>query len=441
MSAGAAAGPGATAPPSRYAWYVMALLTITTAFNVADRNLLNILIPPIQQELGASDTEMGWLVGMGFALVHNLAILPIAYWADRGPRRLIIAGGLFLWSSLTALSGFAQSYAQLFAARMGVAAAETSGSAPVHSLLSDYFPLSHRATAMALISVGGVVGIGLGLAVGGVVAQDYGWRQAFFVFGVPGAIFSLLVFLSVREPERGGVDGRVEPVARAGLAETLRYLGGRRAYVHIVLASCFHIFAGIGTTTWYPTYLHRVHGLDLKSLGLSYALAGPVASVAGALISGRLADRLSRGDLRFSMWIPAAGSILALPFTLAFILWPAGPSIEVAGYPLPQAMLFMVPGSFLMGFWSGPSLSMVLSIAKPQMRALASALTTGSYNLVGMGLGPLLVGFLSDRLAPSYGVDSIRYALLVVCAAHVLGMLHNFLAIPPLRDDVAAGRA
>lgn len=433
----AAAGP----QPSRYAWYVMALLLVTTAFNVADRNLLNILIPPIQKELGASDTEMGWLAGMGFAIVHNLSILPLAYWADRGPRRLIIAGGLFLWSGFTALSGYAQSYAQLFAARMGVASAESTGSAPVHSLLSDYFPLSHRATAMSLISVGGVIGIGLGLAVGGSVAQDHGWRQAFFVFGVPGAIFSLLVFLSVREPERGGVDGRSEPLARAGLAETLRYLLGRRAYLHIVLASCFHFFASIGSTTWYPTYLHRVHGLDLKPLGLSYALAGPLASVLGALFAGRLVDRLSRRDLRFAMWIPAAGSILALPFTLGFILWPAGQSFEIAGTVLPQAMLFMVPGSFLMGFWSGPSLAMVMSIARPQMRALASAITTGSYNLVGMGLGPLLVGYLSDRLAPTYGSDSIRYALLAVCLAHVIAMLHNFLAIPPLRDDVAAGSA
>lgn len=441
MSAGSAALPGASERPGAYAWYVMAVLGITTAFNVADRNLLNILIPPIQQELGASDTEMGWLVGMGFAVVHNLSIFPIAYWADRGPRRLIIAGGLFLWSGLTALSGLAQSYAHLFVARMGVASAESSGSAPVHSLLSDYFPLSHRATAMALISIGGVVGIGLGLAIGGIVAQDYGWRRAFFVFGFPGVCFSLLVWLSVREPARGGSDGRAAPAPRATLGETLRYLRARRAYVHIVLASCYHIFAGIGTTTWYPTYLHRVHGLDLKPLGLSYALAGPVASVVGALVSGRFADRLSRRDLRFSMWIPAAGSILALPFTLAFILWPAGPKLEIAGWLLPQAMLFMVPGSFLMGFWSGPSLSMVLSIAKPQMRAMASALTTGSYNLVGMGLGPLLVGYLSDRLEPRYGVDSIRYALLVVCAAHLLGMLHNFLAVSPLRDDVAAGRA
>ncbi len=440
MSADPPAAP-AGPRPSRHAWYVMGLMALTTAFNVADRNLLHILIPPIQRELGASDTEMGWLVGMGFALVHNVAILPIAYWADRGPRRLIISGGLFLWSALTAVSGFAQSYWQLFAARVGVAAAESTGSAPVHSLLSDYFPLSHRATAMALISIGGVTGIGLGLAVGGVVAQDYGWRQAFFVFGVPGAIFSLLVFLTVREPQRGGAEGRAEPLARAGLGETLRYLLGRRAYLHIVLASCFHIFASIGTTTWYPTYLHRVHGLDLKPLGLSYALAGPVASVLGALVAGRLADRLSQRDLRFSMWIPAVASILALPFTLGFILWPAGANFEIAGSVLPQAMLFMVPGSFLAGFWSGPSLAMVLTIARPQMRALASAITTGSYNLVGMGLGPLLVGYLSDRLAPRYGVDSIRYALLVVCLAHGIGMLHNFLAVRPLRGDVAAGRA
>jgi predicted MFS family arabinose efflux permease len=427
--------------PGAYAWYVMALLVATTSFNVADRNLMNILIPPIQKEFGASDTAMGLLVGMGFALVHIATILPVAYWADRGPRNLIISGGLFLWSGLTALSGIAQSYWQIAAARMGVAAAESTGSAPVHSLLSDYFPLSHRATAMGLISIGGTLGIGIGLAVGGAVAQDYGWRQAFFVFGLPGVIFSLLLFATVREPARGGSDGRPSAPPSASLGETLRYLTARRAFVHIVLASCFHCFASIGSSTWYPTYLYRVHGLDLKPLGLSYALAGPLASALGALVAGRISDRLSARDLRWSMWIPAIGATCAFPFTLAFILWPAGPSFELRGMHLPDAMLFMVPGSFLMGFWSGPSLSMVLSIAKPQMRALASALTTGSYNLVGMGLGPLLVGTLSDALSADHGVDAIRYALLVVTGAHVIATVHNLLAIRPLRGDVAAGRS
>lgn len=438
--------PTAPAPsPGPYAWWVLALMVVTTAFNVADRNLMNILIPPIQAEFGATDVQMGLLVGVAFAVVHNVTILPIAFWADRGPRRFIIAGGLFVWSGLTALSGLAQSYFQLMAARMGVSAAETTGSAPVHSLISDYFPMSHRATAMALISVGGVGGIALGMAVGGSIAHTWGWRYAFFVFGLPGALLALLLAAVVREPVRGAADrapGDPRPAPAEGprLAEVLGYLSQRRAYLHIVIASCYHVFAGIGTGTWYPTYLYRVHDLNLAEVGLGFALAGPIASVLGALVAGRLTDRLGRADLRWYMWIPAVGSLLALPFSIAFVLWPAGPGFELAGHEFPVALLFLVPASFLGGSWSGPTLAMVLTIAKPSMRALASAITTGTYNLVGMALGPTLVGLISDALTPTHGADAIRYGLLIVGFAHVLGFVHNLLAVRPLAGDVAAAQ-
>jgi len=435
----------ASPAPTRYAWGVLGLMVATTAFNVADRNLMNILIPPIQAEFGASDLQMGLLVGVAFAVVHNATILPVAFWADRGPRRLIIAGGLFLWSGLTALSGLAQSFGQLLVARMGVSAAESTGSAPVHSLLSDYFPVSHRATALALISMGGVGGIAIGMTVGGYIAHSWGWRPAFFVFGLPGAALALVLLAVVREPARGAADrvpGAPEspPPERPPLRQVLGYLWRRSAYLHIVVASCYHVFAGIGTTTWYPTYLHRVHGLNLAETGVGFALAGPAASVLGGLVAGRLCDRLGRRNLRWYMWIPAVGSLAAMPFSIAFVLWPAGPSFDVAGHAFPVALLFLVPASFLAGSWSGPTLAMVLTIARPSMRALASALTTGTYNLVGMALGPTLVGWISDTLEPSHGVDAIRYGLLIVGLAHLLGFLHNLLAVRPLEADVAAGR-
>jgi MFS family permease len=441
MSSAAAPHAG----PTPYAWSVLALMVATTVFNVADRNLMNILIPPIQDEFGATDAEMGLLVGVAFAVVHNLTNFPVALWADRGSRRFLIAGGLFLWSGLTALSGLAQSFFQLLCARMGVSAAETTGSSPVHSLLSDYFPVSHRATALSLMAVGGVGGGALGMMIGGYVAHTWGWRQAFFIFGLPGALLALVLVAAVREPVRGAVDrasgGSAGPTERTPLAEVLRYLWRRSAYVHIVLGSCYHVFAGIGTNTWYPTYLFRVHDLNLAEAGTSFALAGPVAMALGALFAGRLTDRLGTRDVRWYMWIPAAGSALALPFSVAFVLWPAGQGFEVAGTVFPTALLFLAPASFLGASWSGPTLAMVMAIAKARMRALASAITTGAYTLVGMALGPTLVGWISDSLAPSYGEDSIRYGLLVVALAHVLGFVHNLLAIRPLAGDIAAARS
>lgn len=200
-------------PPTPYAWYVLAMMFSVTALNVADRNILQVLLQPIKEEFQVSDTAMGLLVGTGFAVVHIFASLLIARWADRGVRRSIIAGGLLLWSGLTLISGLTRSYWQLLFARVGVSAAEGAGSAPAHSLLCDYFPLDRRARAMAIVGMGGIAGMGLGLALGGTIAELYGWRSAFFVLGFPGILLAIAVRLSVREPERGRLDEGAAPVA------------------------------------------------------------------------------------------------------------------------------------------------------------------------------------------------------------------------------------
>ena len=429
--------PGAT----RYAWFVMGLLMLTTALNVADRNLLSILARPIQQEFQISDTAMGLLGGFWFAVVHNLAIFPIARLADRRERRSIISVGLVAWSGFTALSGFVQNYLQLLLARIGVSAAESAGSAPVHSLISDFFPVRQRATALGLISVGGVAGIGLGLAGGGVVAQTWGWRSAFFVFGLPGVLLGLLVHYFVREPARGLLDGiAADDSPPPRLREVATYLLGRQSYLHMVIASAFHAFSSMGTSFWYPGYLGRIHGLDLAGVGITYALVGPFLSAIGAFVGGRLADRLGRRDARWYMRLPALSSVVALPSSIAFIMWPASSTFVLGDQLLPVALLVVMPASFFGGMWNGPTLAMTQTIAKPRMRALASAFTTGSYNLVGLGLGPVLVGWLSDRFAPSYGNDGLRYALLIVALAHVIGAVHNGLAARRLRADIEAAK-
>ena len=434
--------PAPSAPDaSRSAWLVLGLLMLTTMLNVADRNLISILVRPIQAEFGVSDAMMGALGGFWFALVHNAAIFPVARLADRGSRRTIVSTGLFLWSGFTAVSGFVTGYWQLLLARMGVSAAESSGSAPVHSLISDYFPAHQRATALGWISVGGVAGIGLGLAVGGVVAQSFGWRSAFFAFGAPGLVLAAVVWAVVREPARGAADGLESDAGPPPLSEVARFLSARRGYVHMVLGSAFHAFSSMGTSFWYPAYLGRVHGVDLATTGLGFALAGPALSAVGALVGGRMADRLGRDDVRWYMRVPAWSAVLAMPSTLAFVLWPAGSTFELAGRALPVALLVLMPASFLGGMWAGPTLAMTQAIAKPRMRALASAATTGTYNLIGLGLGPLLVGVLSDGLTPRFGDDALRYGLLVVALAHVVGSLHNWIAERHLAADLAAARS
>lgn len=421
-----------------YSWYVLGVFALVTAFNVADRNILNALLEPIKIEFGASDTAMGVLVGTSFAVVHIAASLLIARWADRSVRRSIIAGGLFIWSGLTALSGLARSYWHLFVARMGVSAAEGCGSAPAHSILCDYFPLHLRARVMSIFGFGGVVGIAIGMGLGGTIAEQFGWRVAFFVVGIPGALLAILVRLTVREPERGVLDGAAPSGEPPSVREVARFLLGRRSFVHMVVGAGFHSFAGMGTGAFYVAYLIRLHDLSVGSAALTYMFVGPLVSTVGVLFGGWLSDTLGRRDIRWYMWLPALTSLLAMPSSVAFVLWPAGGTVAIGGVALAVAPLVLIPASFLGSIYNGPTLAMTQSIAKPAMRSQASALTTGSYNLIGMGLGPLAVGIINDALTPSMGVDAIRYGLLIVGLMHLLGTLHNLLAARYLARDLEA---
>ena len=428
----------ATAAPysSFYAWYVLGVLFFVTLFNVADRYILHTLLQPIKEEFGASDTAMGLLIGFNFAVVHILASIVIAHFADRRVRRTIVAGGLFVWSGLTALSGMATSYVQLALARMGVATAEGAGSSPAHSMLCDYFPLERRTTVLTIFGMGGIAGGALGSGVIGPIAEVWGWRSAFFVLGIPGALLSLVVWLTVREPVRGGLDGADPGAPSQSTWDVLRYLLGKRSFVLIIGAASLHAVAAMGTGPFNVAYLMRSHGMDIGLAGFAYMCVGPLAHAVGSLGFGLLTDRMARRDVRWYMWIPAASALVALPFNVAFVLWPAGGTFELAGRAFPVALAVILPASLVGAAWLGPTLSTAQTLARPHMRALASALTTGTYNLIGMGLGPLVVGLVSDRLEPTFGVESLRYGLLVVVLSSIGGLVLNLFAARGMRADL-----
>ncbi|MGH7336729.1 MAG: spinster family MFS transporter, partial [Myxococcota bacterium] len=408
-----------------YRWYVLGVLFLVTLFNVADRYILHTLLEPIKEEFGASDTEMGLLIGFNFAIVHILASVVIARYADRGVRRTIIAAGLFVWSGLTALSGLATSYLQLALARIGVATAEGAGSSPAHSMLCDYFPLDRRTTVLTIFGMGGIAGTALGSGVIGPIAQLWGWRYAFFVLGIPGALLSLVVWLTVREPVRGALEGAEARTAGHTTGYVLRYLLGQRSFVLIIGAASLHSVAAMGAAPFHVAYLMRSHGMSIGLAGFAYMWVGPLAHAVGALLGGLLTDHLARRDERWYMWIPAASALLGLPFTVAFALWPAGGTFELLGRAFPTALAVILPASLVGSAWLGPTLAMAQTLARPHMRALAAALTTGTYNLIGMGLGPLIVGLVSDRLEPTFGVESLRYGLLLVVLTHLGGAALN----------------
>ncbi len=421
--------PARTTITPGYARYVLALLFVAYVFNFIDRQILAILLQPIKEELQVSDTAMGLLTGMAFALFFTCAGIPIAHLADRRSRRTIIAVGLTVWSALTAASGLVRSFAQLAVARIGVGVGEAAFVPPAHSLLADYFPAERRATAMAVFSMGVHVGLAFGFLLGGWIAQFFGWRAAFFAVGLPGLIMAVIVRLTVHEPLRGHADAS-HGVAAAG-AEPLRaalgVLRARRSFRHLALAAAFHSFGGYAFAIWGPTFFVRVHGMSMGELGTWLGCVLGVGGAIGAIAGGVLADRLGARDARWALYVPAAAAIIQLPCAFATLLWPTAT----------PALLFLIPSAFLSAIWFGPVYALTQALARPSMRATASAVLLFVINLIGLGLGPLAVGVLNDMLAPSYGAHAIRYSLLVLGVANILAALHFMLAARTIRADLA----
>jgi predicted MFS family arabinose efflux permease len=421
---------GSPTTPAR-ANYVLAVLVAVYVVNFIDRQILSILLEPIKRELQVSDSAMGFLTGFAFAAFYTTAGIPIARWADRGTRRTIIALGLALWSGMTALSGLARTFPQLALARVGVGVGEAAASPAAHSMISDLFPPERRATALAIYTTGANLGILLALALGGWINDAFGWRTAFFVVGLPGLVLAAVVWRSVPEPMRGRAEGRVAAQQPPRLAEVLGYLWRLRAFRHLSLAAALYAFAGYAFGMWGPTFLIRVHGLSTTEVGRGFGLIYGIGGALGALIGGRLTDRLARRDPRFGLWLPALGALLALPPTIAFLFWP-----DWRG-----ALACYLPGVVLASLYVGPSFSITQSLAQLRMRALAAAVVLFVINLVGMGLGPWAVGVLNELLSARHGPQAVRYSLLAIAAVNLWAVVHALLCARALRQDLATAQA
>lgn len=417
-----------SAPPISpgYARYVLGVLFVVYVFNFVDRQILSILLQPIKEELQVSDTAMGFLTGIAFALFYTVAGIPIARWADTGTRRSVIALGLAIWSAMTALSGLVRTFGQLALARVGVGVGEAACSPPAHSLLADYFPPHRRATALAVYSMGIHVGILVGFVLGGWVNQLFGWRQAFLVVGLPGLVLAAVVRLTVREPVRGTWELTTAGVPVESSREVLRFVWGLASFRHMALAAALHSFAAYGVATWGPAFLIRVHGMETGAIGTWLGLITGVGGAIGALGGGMLADRLGVRDPRWSLWLPAVAAAVEVPFWLAFLLVPE-PS---------QALLWLVPAVVAGAMWLGPVFALTQGLVRPHMRALASALLLFVINLIGLGMGPQAVGILNDVLAGTFGAAAIRYSLLLVAAMNLWSAVHFAWAARTLRADL-----
>ena len=391
----------------QYRWYVLGVLALTYAFSFMDRQILSILLEDIRAEFSLSDLQLGLLSGIAFALFYATLGIPIARLADKFNRVTIVSTAVAVWSAMTALCGAAASFWQLFLARVGVGIGEAGGSPPSHSIISDYFNKEERSFALAIYSLGTSLGMLFGLVMGGFVAEYYGWRWAFVCAGVPGLALALLLKLTVREPLRGAMEEvaekppRPQPTAGESMIDAFRALWANRCYRYVNLAHMLGVFVGYGFTVWKPPLYLRQFDLSQSEVGLIVGLTSAGLGVPGMLLGGYLGDRLSKRDAQGPAWLCAAAVLLATPVYL-LALWS---SDWVA------TTVFIGLGVFLYSLSHAPGLAIVQTVVEPHRRAQAAAYVFFLANILGLGLGPVLVASLSDGFAADFDNRSLNVAL------------------------------
>jgi MFS family permease len=409
-----------------YRNYVLAMLTLVYVFNFIDRQVLLILQESIKKELHLSDTQLGLLSGFTFALFYVAFGIPIARLADRTNRRNTIAISLSLWSIMTACCGLARNFIQLLLARVGVGVGEAGGSPPAHAMISDYFPPEKRSTALSIYSSGLYLGVLIGFLSGGYLNQHMGWRTAFVVVGLPGMIFSLFFYLTVKEPTRGATDSTALSNDKPSLREVLKHLYSTKTFVFLAIASALNVFCIYGLINWSPSFLQRLHGLTSLQTG---KLLGPILGIGGGLGSfagGWLTDRFGKEDKRIYLNIPAYAVLFTIPCAVG--------AIFLRDTTLSVICLGLC--ALLQSVYLGPSIAVSHSLVPASMRAMTSAVFFLVINLIGQGLGPTVVGLISDLLKPQFGVESLRWALSIITVIALVSSILFFNTAKKLVADL-----
>ncbi len=395
-------------------------LLVVYMLNFLDRQIVNILAEPIKRDLGLSDTQLGLLAGPAFAVFYAILGIPIARYADKGSthRVWLISVSLAVWSAMTALCGLAQNFVQMALARIGVGVGEAGCTPAAHSLIADTVPPEERSSAIAFFGLGIPIGALLGLVIGGVVNDQYGWRVALMVVGLPGLLLALALPKIIREPRRceGGLsNGDTDAQAKAAvpIKEAAREIFASKAYLYIFIAASFTAFLSYGKGLWTISFFIRSHGFSTTEAGLSMAIALGVSGIIGTWLGGKVADVYGKRDKRHLLTLPAIGMAVAAPF-LFMGYWTEDWRAALA--------LLIVP-TILNAAYYGPAYGCVQGLVRPELRAIAASLVVFGQNLIGLGLGPFAFGILSDSLQPIAGVESVRW---VLYGAAWLGLIPAF---------------
>jgi predicted MFS family arabinose efflux permease len=401
---------------------VLALLLLAYIFNFLDRQIVSILKIPIKADLGLTDTQLGLLGGIAFASVYSTLAIPIARYADRRGRSRVIAISVAVWSLFTAVCGAAQNFWQLFAARMGVGVGESGGVAPSYALIADRFPPEKRARALAIFSLGIPIGSALGLFFGGWLAQALDWRVAFAIIGFAGLPVAWMILRFVPDPPPADA---IDAPPQESFGAVFALLARKPSFWLLSFGAASGSICGYGLGFWLPSYFNASLGLSLTSIGSYFGSIVLVGGIAGILFGGWLADRLGGASPGAYAAIPAVAFLITAPAYAAALY---SPSMTIGWF------LFVVPYALSL-LWLGPVITAVQHLVPPSSRATASASFLLINNLIGIGFGTFIFGFMSDTMKGAYGDESLRYSILFGLGFYILGALLYFVAATRLKRD------
>lgn len=381
------------------------MLLLVYTFNFLDRQILSILAQGVKKDLHLTDTQLGLLGGLAFAVLYSTLAVPLALLADRTSRSWVITGSLVVWSGFTALCGTAASFGQMFVYRLGVGVGEAGGTAPSYALVADYFPPERRARALSIYSLGIPLGAASGLLLGSYIARAVDWRTAFLAVGLAGIVIAPLFRWVVRDKPHPVLAANAAPVSRV-----FGILAAKPSFWLLAFGAASSSTAGYGAGFWLPSLMQRSFGLTVVQTGQYFGAILLTGGVAGIFLGGVLADRLGRQDKRWYARLPALCFLVGAPFYIAAVLSHSA-AISFGLFLVPQALVYI---------WLGPVTTAVQHLVPAHMRASASASFLLINNLIGLGLGAWSIGALSEAMRPSVGPEALRYAIAAAMGLYVL---------------------
>ena len=417
----------------RTAWWTVAVLSFVAVLDWSDRALISAIAEPVKKEFGLSDAQLGFAMGFAMVLMRVVIGVPIGRLSDSWNRRNVLALSLGFWSLMTVATGMARNFTQFICARLGVGGGTAGSYPPTLSMLGDLFPLKSRGLALGIWNIGTTIGFSVGLGIGAVIAEHYGWRTAALAFGAAGLVVAMLLFVIVEEPVRRDAVGAELADEKAPSAwKVVAFISRQRSLLHTIWGFILLNFVEGSQNYWTQSFYVRTHGMSIGEAGSALASVWLVAGITGSLLGGYLLDRMGHRDIRWHTWLPGCAGLLCLVPSVVIYL---GPSPAVA-----------LTGSFvnttIWSTWYAAQMILMTGLVGSRMRATAWALIMAVTLMLGNALGPQVVGLISDRIEPSVGLYSLRYAMLSILIMNVWAALHFFLAGRTIAADYErAGRS